>query len=580
MLIKLLFCCIYCFIAYHTGLFYTQWSQKKFRENILSGFFETVLAGSVLLTLLALLLNLFIPVNQYTAAGIIVCVLLLRYKKIIPDSRKALTGIASGWKRLNNFQKVIAMLAMLIFLLYLSLPILFGDSYLYHLQAIEATEKYRAVPGIGNINERLGFNKGYFALQALFACGQYFDAPVIFLNGVLSTLFLLSCLRLLQQNIWLVIAAVVLYYCLLRFYLVTYSSPSTDLATSIVYLYVFYKCAQQKALSQALLSFILLLTAWAFSIKASGVFLCLVPVIIYRKQIFKASFRPLFLPFLLAALLVLITVAHVYITSGYFIYPYLTISSIQPDYTVPAVIAQLEKNSIAALIKQGSLHANPGLTDWIPSWFRITLTQKTEWPFVALFLAGIGSCIPWLFNQRAAHRHGFRIWLAAYVLMLIFYFLSPQFRFFIPFNVVCLWIPASLFLRKNNRYTGLAYLPPLILFAYLVTGFCTYTNALYRQHFLAVPFSVINPKDKQKAIQETPAVNFFNRPFYLDNADRPVHQLFGLDCIHYYLPGIEARGSSFADGFNNSYFSIYNQGVVPDSLKTRVKLPQDFFDQP
>jgi hypothetical protein len=69
----------------------------------------------------------------------------------------------------NSLFVGLILLFLAVFFVYLIIKPGHFDTYLYHMSSIQWIEQYRAVPGLANVQERLGFNSSIFVLSAGFS---------------------------------------------------------------------------------------------------------------------------------------------------------------------------------------------------------------------------------------------------------------------------------------------------------------------------------------------------------------------------------------------------------------------------
>ena len=117
-----------------------------------------LLTGIMVLTILAMIANLFLPLST-------IYVLILLWGALVIVFQKRLRAPVS----LPRYQPIIWAVLILAFLTVLENAThtpANPDTGLYHAQTIRWFETYRIVPGLGNLHERLALNSSWLVLNA------------------------------------------------------------------------------------------------------------------------------------------------------------------------------------------------------------------------------------------------------------------------------------------------------------------------------------------------------------------------------------------------------------------------------
>jgi hypothetical protein len=285
--------------------------------------------------------------------------------------------------------------------------------------------------------------------------------------------------------------------------------------------------------------------------------------------------------------LVLPCMAHTYIASGYLVYPFFRVPAIQPDYAIPEVIARLERDLIGNFVKNNTYTQHAGLFSWIPGWIGRQIHSPAERLPGLFFLLVVVLAIPvglqYVKRRKAPLLHMFRLYAACLLLLMVSFLLSPQHRFLNSLLVACFLLSCRLLplpagWGKSRRLLWTA-LPFLLLFGWCANTWWHAVDDRYARHFLVVPFPRYTSAEIAFAKERAGTIELLGQEYFL-NRDKEVINAphsFDLEEVYYYLPGLEARGSTFRAGFRNRYVGLYKSGSVPDSLKAGALLPEGFY---
>lgn len=243
------------------------------------------------------------------------------------------------------------------------------DTGLYHAQMIHWIETYRAIPGLGNLADRLAFNSSWLVLSALFSFAFLSVQSFHSLNGLLAVLMTAYALGrfegLFKGKLGLSnLAAIALPFLLRRIFSLELSSPGTDLpAALLVWVVITISLAKidEGSLAQRDHHYwlALILALFAVTIKLSVLLILLLPAYFQFRQARPAQPVALASAAGLSALILFPWMARSFVLSGYLVYPLWQINIAQPDWQIPA----------------GNVR---GTAAWIRSWAKIATNQR-EW---------------------------------------------------------------------------------------------------------------------------------------------------------------------------------------------------------
>lgn len=222
------------------------------------------------------------------------------------------------------------------------------DSLFYHYQFIRWNEEYALIPGLGNIDDRFGFNSAYLLLSAPFTFRALFGEAVFSLQNVL-VLFL---------SVWIIselfrsrfeAKRIILLGVFTLFYLISiklFQNTSTDLLPNMV---LFYLASRLILYPHSLKeNSLLFLVAPAFLLicKLSVAPVCLLTLYLLIYYIRSRNMRAFGLSVLILLLLIAPWLVRNVILSGYLIYPLSQIDLFSFDWKIPSRIAILQNEYI------------------------------------------------------------------------------------------------------------------------------------------------------------------------------------------------------------------------------------------
>jgi hypothetical protein len=502
-------------------------------------FLWTVLAGLVILTVLAQFISLFLPLGWQ--AHLLVWVgavgLLLTRRPELPKIKRPF-----AWLPL-----ILLGLTLLVILENATHRPNNPDTNLYHAQAIRWIETYPVVPGLGNLHGRLAFNSAWLVVNALFSF-SFLGTQSFHLLG--SFIFLMAGLVFWQGWValaagrWTVSAALKAFFLPISISLLgaEISSPGTDLPASLLIWLVTILYVEWTETEQTYqVPLILLLTAFAITIKLSAVplaFLALIPL----SAVWLTGQKRRALALVACGVVVVLPfLARNLVLSGYLLYPFPALDWFSFDWKVPLERVQAEQQAVISWGRAAANSASAPFSTWFPVWFseqnlkrRLLLWLTFSTPLAALAFR---------FSPR-------KLWLGWLALLagVCFWFVSaPDYRFGYGLLAATLGLALALvFSWLLNRFSGwMKFGVPLLLV--LLIGFCGLT--LIRS-FEAPTFSSrwLLPADYLRAATD---------PCYLANGEIFCAQAYGacsyfeFPCAPSPRPWVELRGPAWQDGFRS-----------------------------
>ena len=218
------------------------------------------------------------------------------------------------------------------------------DTGIYHAQAIRWIETYRAVPGLGNLHERLAYNSSWLVVCALFSFsflkGQSFHllpsllflvAVVYFYEGLIA----FSSGRFKLSNLMKVIFFVATFFFLLS----EVSSPGTDLPVTLILWMLgseWVRLLEEDRTGDFRQEIGLgVVAAFLVTIKFSSLAIIVFLAWVFFKLVKRKKLFELGLFSLASALVILPFVLRNLVLSGYLVYPGFPVDLFHFDWAIP-----------------------------------------------------------------------------------------------------------------------------------------------------------------------------------------------------------------------------------------------------
>jgi len=532
---------------------------------------ETILAGIIGLLGLLQLVSLVLPVNSGSVVALSLFAILLNWALANRPFRSAAANL---WK---VAQQPMFWLLVLTVLLYAIQRPGNPDSGTYHLPAIRYTERFAAIPGLGNLFSRLAFNSSFFVVSAAVGFTDLMGQTLFPLNGFLLLLFGTYGFQQLRQSDRISAQPALLLGILglsLFFLIRQVSAPTPDVWATLLSLFAFLIWLNKKEPAHKLRAF--LLTALLFTcltVKLATLpILLFLPFLLYRH---RHWFGWQHIGCIMAAGCLLLGpwLARNVILSGYLLFPLTEPDLFSVDWKVAKEVASYEQNIITfwARFHIPETEFEPEKLTWPfgkwVSWWWTHWWFWYNWPnrpvFVMAALSPILIAGQWFYLRKLSYE-----WLAAYCVAFagfLFWFLkAPEFRFGYAFIWTSALIPVCTLLRHSlpqALHMALASLILLCLLGYIliredflnpglpVNSWLSpqplshhYTNLIYRPHRTRSNLTVFVP-------------------------DSPSKSCFDIEqpCTPFFFDDLQLRGTTIGQGFRR-------HSVHSDSLVTKTSL--------
>ena len=453
---------------YGQGLFFLFSAKQKKQADVSLALI--LLVGLMVVTTLASFASLVIRINWEFQVALVIGAALLYIFVLVPHRLFPKISL----KNLNLAQKiglVFLAVSLVIFLYQASLTPANADTGIYHAQAIHWIETYPAVPGLGNLHNRLAYDSSWLVAVAVFSFsflgGQsfhvlpavlFFISLVYFYQGINELLagkfklsnflklgFFLSCFIFIFDQV---------------------SSPGTDVPITLLIWFIvslIVEWIEKKRLIDHDIEVLLLflLCFFGITLKVSSFPVLILPLVWWVYLLIKKNGRLAWKAALSAVVIILPFVSRNLILSGYPVYPGFPIDLFHFDWAIPLDSVRSESTIIHWFATLPSVQLedflNMSLKDQTINWFANQLPRhkaillciplglgvnlllyvfkawreefKQNWEIIFVYLAVLAGCIFWFFTAPAM-RFGYGFLLAA-VFLLVFppiVFLLPRLR--------------------------------------------------------------------------------------------------------------------------------------------------------
>jgi len=471
--------------------------------------------------------------------------------------------IKMNFRRNQWWVLLLALLGVTVVVLHAVTPPSNPDTSLYHAQAIRWIEEYPAVPGLGNLDPRLGANSTWFVLNALFSF-SFFKLQSFHI--VPSFLFLVSLLYFLDGFRHILKGSVRLSQILkigfvpFAFYILIdeTSSPGTDLPIILYYwviLCLWVESIEKRDNSRPLQFVVFLLSMSVITYKMSGAFIVLIGVYIFIIWLKQKEYHLSVMGMGLAIIILVPWLLRNYVLSGYWLYPEPATSffSSAVDWKMPIERVLSFKQGVQAWAitprMTWSEIANLSFQSRLGIWFsHLTTNQKGVFliailsPILLLFFFLVSS----LTKIRSFSAVPWVVFLMAYLNLFFWLITAPNFRFGYGYVVgvgMIAFLPALAFIfEKFESYRFLLVLFLIIVLSlqqvYVIYGATRDGTQYIRYIILPAPYSQAS---------SYPCKIGGTTIFCAQSWRQCSYDAF--PCVAAPLDNVELRGDTFRDGF-------------------------------
>jgi hypothetical protein len=357
-----------------------------------------------------------------------------------------LHGGSLGWRALLAGSLVVAVI------LYAALgangaPTVY-DTLLYHAQSVRWLKEHGTVPGLANLNSRIGFNNAWFVTAAFVDAGPFTFKSFHVIDSFIYVFTLATLIARLANGIgrplligWLF--DTLMLYPLLH-YRFTTNSLSTDVVSTMAVVAVvshFLHRYDSEARRQDDLCWAAVVVPFMVTIKLINLPMLLLPFLAFWAAVSPVrGLRALWTGAprrraagyaLLASLLFLPWLVRGYFLSGYLLYPFHSLDLFSPDWKVPLAVATSEQDWIKSWARIPGAQPGDVLGKGIGFWFSGWLSRSQ--PFIGEFMYWVvsGLVVAALFVRPITQRvaRAWPVFLTLVVALSYWFFQAPCVRF-------------------------------------------------------------------------------------------------------------------------------------------------------
>jgi len=394
-----------------------------------------------------------------------------------------------------------------------SWTIIHPDTIGYHAQAIKWIEEHRVIPGLVNLQPRLGLQNSWFILSAVFAFDFTGTAYVTFINSTLLIWFLIFITGRINEGyikkdpltslFWLILAG----YCIWSYPMIrlTATSASPDFIAIILTWITFWSLFCEK--HRVPPGIILLFSVFAFTVKLSVAPLLFLGLYCLAGLVSRRKTMEVSVVIILCFIILFPFITRNIITSGYPLFPAAFPDLSAADWKFPEKdIFDLQhyitgyargfKNGSEQLIMES---ARSDFSIWLPVWWKgLAFYDKSLLGlFLAVFLTGVIR-----FRNLKQSDKNLKVLLFVSLAGSVFWFWNaPDPRFGYGFLIA--FIAIMLYLLKKGRSFPVPRISTLRDFAILVLLLSVNTYSVYRLARFFEPEQIIVPLGMEKISYKT-----------------------------------------------------------------------------
>lgn len=347
MIVILISWIIISFVFFTFGDLFVTFYNKVCKRKESYSFINTFLLG-LFFTLIPLSISSFwLPSNQYILYSyLVICSVywIVRKDRLL----HLYHHFREQFSKLSLIHKLILLAGFITFVLMALWTPTGFDSTSYHYAHIRWNEDYPVIPGVGNLEDRYGFNSNYFLISAVFTFRNFLGYPVCALQALVVAY--VCCWVLLEvvrsqfeiKRLGLLLLFILLFYYTNKVIGDTY----TDVLPSAVIFYIFAKLILYKETFSRNILFYLFVPVALVPFKLSVMPFALLSLFLLIFTLREKKYKPVI--FVCASLFVLFFtwIARTVIISGYIVYPLHELDLFSFDWKVPVEIAERQRDLI------------------------------------------------------------------------------------------------------------------------------------------------------------------------------------------------------------------------------------------
>jgi hypothetical protein len=314
-------------------------------------------------------------------------------------------------------------------------------------------ETYPAIPGLGNLHGRFGFNSNLLLTSAAFSFKDLFGFRIYgLLSLFMATLFAWIITRIAAHNsVWIKSGLSFFLFAFFFLYGKFISSTSTDPLPNILVSFILLKAVlDREALKKSPLLF-WVLPVFCLTLKLSVAPVCIFSALLCYNLFKEKNYLNLTVLLCIALLIVAPWCLRNIIITGYLIYPYPGIDLFSFDWKIPVELVAEEKGLISSWAKMPGLSLADFETMPFWEWTQVWLWRHIRYMWLytfTFFLAGISPLVMLALARRRANsitRYQTTAWFIGACGSVFWFFMAPDVRFGYSFILAAGIVPFMLF---------------------------------------------------------------------------------------------------------------------------------------
>ncbi len=368
--------------------------------------------------------------------------------------------------------------------------VFYYDTYLYQFKMVAWNKNFPVIPGLANIDERLGFNSSFLVVAAFIETFLKQGISVFILNGFLTLSFIIHLSQIITQKKAFrprYFALIVFPYLIYQVIAGDMASLSTDLPLLIISFVTILAILNKEDLF-----YIMLLAVLIPTIKLSGA----ISVLIFFTCLFfinKKELKDKLAYLILALILGLSFIGRNLIISGYAFFP-LHLFSIDSVWRLRKEIPINASRDITSWARLPGELAQNVLTKpwsfWLPSWW-LKIKQTLEFKlFVLSALLFVFILIPKKLLKKISKTTIFQFYLPlsfALIGITTWFFMAPDIRFatvyfWTLFAIILIEVFENLIVDRKIKNIFFSLLSLYLIIVFFITSFYLNFNQLFNKN--------------------------------------------------------------------------------------------------
>ncbi|MBQ7775555.1 MAG: hypothetical protein IJ379_06510 [Lachnospiraceae bacterium] len=291
--------------------------------------------------------------------------------------------VMQAWKSYKPAKRVLLLVVIGLWAYFTSRGYIHYDTDLYHAQSIRWIEEYGVVPGLGNLHERFAYNSSFFAVSALYSMKFLTGESLHAVSGFFALLLSITALDITKS--WKRHKFILSDYARVGaiYYLTTIVdevvSPATDYSIMCVIFFIIIKwldLLEQEEKEIAPYALLCVAGVYALTLKLTAGLILLLLIKPAYLLIKEKRVKQIFLYLGMGLLTAIPWFVRTVVISGWLVYPLPSLDLFSFDWEMDAALIEVDAAQISVWGKAlyNVALADTPATQWIPNWFRTTLS--------------------------------------------------------------------------------------------------------------------------------------------------------------------------------------------------------------